>query len=944
MGERSGGANGKPSQKSGVHIESRLAALLDVLPDATYRQLAERFTAIVPYDRLVIGVLTEGGRAVRQLFVTGVPVAGWDSHLTHDVRHSLIEDVLASKKPRFGKAVDPDLQARYPAHSALVADGMRSTLTVPLIVRGTPIGVLFLASRKENAYAEREAALAEDACRFLAVAIENQRLKELDADRARRAEALVEIGRIISGATQVEAAFPECAEKVRALVPMDRMTVAIADRAHGTYSDVYWTGVSVESWEPGVQLPLAGTNTALVLEGGDPLVFNATSSEELGRLYPQFAGSAGSGLASAISVPLRHGGQVIGALHLRSRLPNAYRAEDVATVQAVADQIAGAVHDDLLIAQVQRDAEERRVLTEIGRIVSSTLEIEDIYPRFAEQVAKLVPFDRIVIALFNENHQRVSLDAYMAGTQVPGYPRGAKFPVAGTSFEELIRSKSSVVINGDEMRRLAATGGSSVPALSVGLQSMLMTPLIWQDRVIGALNLRSKMHNPYTPAVVALAEQVSAQIAGAVTTSRLYGQAKQDALARATIAEFGRTVNSDLSLDRTCQAVAEALGRLMKFDRLVISLAMAGGGSFGIAYVTGVPVNGDELRTTPVPALRAQFGLEREDGAVLLGDLPPELVERHPGFLSAGLRSWMEVPVGPIGGPLAYVSLRSRQQDAYTEQDLALLKEIALQIAPAFRNATLLKELEKRVADRTADLNASDAAKTRMMATVSHEISNALAAIAGFNQVLLKNRTGNLTKRQLLVLHSIESSTGQLASLTRDLTDFANIEAGQYRLDKEQVDLAGLVSDVAASLAPGFTKKQQRFVVSGCDRPLELQADPHRVAQVLRNLISNASKYSAKGTGITVSLEISEGTARIAVRDQGIGISEEDQKLLFQSFFRANHPEVRAVSGTGLGLAVSKRLLELHEGGIGVASTLGRGSVFTMWLPLGRVTPAAPAP
>ncbi len=1089
-------------------LQTELARAVSVpgAADETYRQFAEQFAKIVPYDRLVIGALVEGGQMVRFLHVSGVPIAGWEGDKAYEARHLYISNVLDSKKPRFGKAVDRDLQARYPARNAVVAAGLRSVLVAPLVVRGTPIGFLFLASMNENAYAEAEAALAEDSCRFLSVAIENHRLMELNGYRARRAEALAEIGRIISGAAHVEAAFPECAEKVRALVPMDRMTVAIADRTQGTYIDIYWTGVNVESWEPGVPRPLAGTNTALILEGGEPLIFNATSSEELGRLYPQFASSAGSGLASAVSVPLRHGGLVIGALHLRSRLPNAYGAEDVSMAQAVADQIAGAVRDDLLIVKVQRDAEERGVMAEIGRIVSSTIEIGDIYPRFAEQVAKLVPFDRIVIALFGEDLKDVSLDAYIAGTQVPGYTPGGRFPVAGTFFEQMIQSKSSVVIDGDEMRRMAATHPSALPALSVGLQSMLMTPLIWQDRVIGSINFRSKLHNPYTPAVAALADQVSAQIAGAVTTSRLYGeskqdaerrrilaeigriiasslnldaiyprfvelaaklipfdrivvsifdedqqaamdahtagvqmpafpqggtfpvagtfveqmirakdtvvingdemhrmaaenasarmglsiglqsmlmtpliwdnkmvgslnfrsklsnpytpaiveaaeqvssqiagaittsrlygQAKQDALARTTIAEFGRMVNTELDLDHVCQVVAEGLGRLMKSDRCVIALSLAGGGRFRIAHVTGVPVDGSELGTTLVPALRARFGLAREDGSVLLGDLPPKLVEQHPELRASGLRSWVEVPVGPAGEPFAYVSLRSRQENAYTEQDLELLKAVALQVAPAFRNATLLEDLEKRVTERTAELSTAVSARTRMLATVSHELRNALAAVTGFNQVLLKNRDGSLTEQQLRILGHVASGNGQINSLVSDLTDFANIDAGQLALEMVRVDLAGLVNEGAASFAPTVEKTRQKIVVSGCDSPVIVQADRDRIAQVLRNLLSNASKYSPAGTEITVSLEASEGAARIAVRDQGVGISEEDQKQLFQSFFRASNPEVRAVSGTGLGLAVSRKLMELHDGGIGVASTPGRGSVFTMWLPL----------
>ena len=172
-----------------------------------------------------------------------------------------------------------------------------------------------------------------------------------------------------------------------------------------------------------------------------------------------------------------------------------------------------------------------------------------------------------------------------------------------------------------------------------------------------------------------------------------------------------------------------------------------------------------------------------------------------------------------------------------------------------------------------------------------------------------------------------------MLGLINDLLDLSRIEAGRVDLQRTSLDLARLIQEVAGSLRPLIEAKRQRLRLDLCAALPAVWADANRVTQILTNLISNAHKYTLVEGSITVAARRDDGFVRVDVSDTGIGLSPEDQAQLFTKFFTAHHRSPQAGGGTGLGLVITRLLVELHGGRITVSSTPGQGSTFSFSLP-----------
>ncbi len=284
-------------------------------------------------------------------------------------------------------------------------------------------------------------------------------------------------------------------------------------------------------------------------------------------------------------------------------------------------------------------------------------------------------------------------------------------------------------------------------------------------------------------------------------------------------------------------------------------------------------------------------------------------------------------------------------------------------LAIAFNSMTTqlrqtLEGLEQRVAQRTADLQhanqelsrakqiaeeANDL-KTRFLANMSHELRTPLNAILNFTRFLSKERYGSLSERQQELQQRILANADHLLGLINDILDLAKIEAGRIELFCEEVDLVPVLQGVMAT-AVGLTKDKQLTLELEAPEELPLvQVDKTRIRQVLLNLLSNAAKFTPHG-GITVRAQVTaEQTIRIDVIDTGIGIAPEHQALIFEEFRQVQSDLQREYQGTGLGLPISKRLVEMHGGHMGMISTFGEGSTFFFTLPIAQRVVASPEP
>jgi signal transduction histidine kinase len=221
--------------------------------------------------------------------------------------------------------------------------------------------------------------------------------------------------------------------------------------------------------------------------------------------------------------------------------------------------------------------------------------------------------------------------------------------------------------------------------------------------------------------------------------------------------------------------------------------------------------------------------------------------------------------------------------------------------------------------------------KTEFVSMVSHELRVPLTSIQGYAELLLENE--QIAEEQCECLTIVKKNSERLLGLINDLLDLSRIEAGRVDLHRASLDLACLIREVAGSLRPLIEAKRQRLRLDLGDALPAVWADTDRVTQILTNLISNAHKYTLVEGSITVAARRDDGFVRVDISDTGVGLSPEDQAQLFTKFFRAHDRSPQAAGGTGLGLVITRLLVELHGGRITVSSAPGRGSTFSFSLP-----------
>ncbi len=234
-----------------------------------------------------------------------------------------------------------------------------------------------------------------------------------------------------------------------------------------------------------------------------------------------------------------------------------------------------------------------------------------------------------------------------------------------------------------------------------------------------------------------------------------------------------------------------------------------------------------------------------------------------------------------------------------------------------------------------------DKLKNELIQTVSHDLKQPLAVMNGYTELLLLHRQFDATGINFMEM--VRKSIGNMKQLIDDLLDMAKIESG-IRLNLQPVSIKGMLSECVDLLQPPILNKHMEVTLPIADDLPAVHADRARLQQILINLISNAVKYTPPEGKIKITAEKRDNLLRVAVQDNGLGISPEDQAHIFDRFYRVRRPETDSIEGTGLGLAIVKSLVEAHNGRIGLESRLGEGSTFFITLPLAPVENNAPTP
>jgi signal transduction histidine kinase len=299
-------------------------------------------------------------------------------------------------------------------------------------------------------------------------------------------------------------------------------------------------------------------------------------------------------------------------------------------------------------------------------------------------------------------------------------------------------------------------------------------------------------------------------------------------------------------------------------------------------------------------------------------------------ILRAGFRALLVVPLLGAERIVGALVVRRKQPGEFSKSAVELLQTFAAQSVLAIQNARLFREIE----EKSRQLADASRHKSQFLANMSHELRTPLNAIIGVSEMLRED--AEALKQDTEPLDRVLGAGRHLLALINDILDLSKIEAGRMELQLEGFPLAPLIADVVKTIEPLAAKNANRVVVNSDGAIGTLHADQMRLRQALLNLMSNANKFTERGT-ITVDARQGQENGRdyvtIAVADTGIGMTPEQMDKLFQEFSQADASTTRKYGGTGLGLAISRRFCQMMGGDIAVDSEPGRGSTFTIRLP-----------
>ncbi|MBI2001782.1 MAG: GAF domain-containing protein, partial [candidate division NC10 bacterium] len=485
-------------------------------------------------------------------------------------------------------------------------------------------------------------------------------------------------------------------------------------------------------------------------------------------------------------------------------------------------------------------------------------------------------------------------------------------------------------------------------------------PLIVHGRTIGVLGVdRKQSRQPLDAATLELLQLFAGQAALAIEQARLFAATERAAREARSLYEVAHTLTTSLDVTEVLHLVSVKTTELLGTPHAQVVLWDEATQTLRLGAAHG---------TEAQRAQAQEFRLGQGVNGIVAQTRAPLIVNDYQAFPQR--MPWLTELVAVIGVPLLYrdrllgvlTSHATQPGSAFTQELLALLTSFADQAAAAIENSRLYEDvrqhaaiLGERVRERTRDLEAANHAlaeasrhKSEFLANMSHEIRTPLNSIIGFAELVGEQRVGPLNEKQARYLGHIQNSGKHLLQLISDILDLSKVEAGKFVLQPEPLPVAQTLEDILV-IARGLAKKKHQIVEADIapDFP-SLQADPVRFKQILFNLLSNAVKFTPEGGRITVTARPTPGGTgeagkrragerdflEIAVQDTGVGIRPEDLPRLFQGFVQLETTQAQRHEGTGLGLALTKKLVELHGGQIWAESPgEGKGSTFTLMLP-----------
>lgn len=642
----------------------------------------------------------------------------------------------------------------------------------------------------------------------------------------------------------------------------------------------------------------------------------------------------------SLAIPIRVKDKSFGVIGLNRGKDQPWSEDEIATIESIVEQIGLALENQRLFEQTQKALAETDFLYKASEEINTTQLYEEVLAVLRRSTLLGDESRYLSINLFSApwtgNNIPVSLNsiARWSDTPQPIIEESVISLSSWTTAKELLTSNQPIIIHNIATDTRMDPETRSLFMGRYDAKMVVFAPLVTTGQYIGTAIATYQKVIDFSTSDLQRLTTLSAQAASSIQNIRLVEETTRRANQLATAAEIAReasaTLDAQLLLDRAVNLIRERFGFyhasifMIEEDNAVV---YASTGEAGKQLV-------EERHTLPLIEDGSVIGHVCKTGkSLLINDVSKSGTHRpHP--LLPNTEAELGIPLIVGNKVLGALDVQSTQANSFSDDDVAVLQILTDQIAIAVENAKSYEISQQSV----EEMREVDRIKSQFLANMSHELRTPLNSIIGFSRVILKGIDGPINDMQKQDLDAIYQSGQHLLEMINSILDLSKIEAGKMELSIEDIEMNELIKGVV-STAMGLVKEKPIRIVNNIPDELPLvKADRTRVRQVVLNLLQNATKFTDEGT-ITIDYEesVSEQGMPIAifsVTDTGIGISELDQAKLFEPFSQVDDSPTRKTGGSGLGLSISRKLVEMQDGEIWLKSAEGKGSTFYFSLPI----------
>jgi signal transduction histidine kinase/putative methionine-R-sulfoxide reductase with GAF domain len=635
---------------------------------------------------------------------------------------------------------------------------------------------------------------------------------------------------------------------------------------------------------------------------------------------------------SQLSVPMRREDRVIGVINLESPELAAFDQDDLAVIERLADHAAIAIENANLYHESQRRAEDKTLLYDISLTVSSHLALALVLEAVYERLRDVWDPPVFYIALYDPEEDALDFPIYVdRGGQLEPF---RQFLAEQPGFSAwIVRNRKPILIR--DWQKEAET--SSVQGIPIGdaTRSWLGVPLVAGERMVGVMSVQDYEPNVYGEEHMRFLSTIASEVAIAIENARLYQETQQRLKELTLLFDTSAAVSKSLALDHVLHTTAEQITAALAADACTISTW----DREGDVLVTQLDYSPDPEAWEP-EAPGTVYPLENHPSSrwVLIERLSLVVQASDPDADPAAL-AWMKerdvksllmAPLVVRDEAIGLLELvQTGEEREFTSTETSLCQTLANQAAAALENANLYEGVKQ-----------ANQAKSEFIDFVAHELKQPMTSMQGYAKMLTLGIGGELNDTQQQFVDVITANVDRMGKLVNDLLEISRLEAGRTKLKLAPVQLRAIVDETVTHTRTEIEARRHTLEVEApADLPPVL-GDRERLVQILTNLVSNAYKYTPDGGFIRITvnghdrLEAPPGHLCVSVSDTGIGMTPKDIAKLDEKFYRADDDLVQQQPGTGLGVSITRNLVELHGGEFLIESEPGQGSTFCFTVPI----------